>query len=81
MQISREIKRFAGKVKGKLTMVFAPEPFEAVAQQTDFLSRTGRARGISRVYTSRENSIANGGNTAIMPADRGSMACPARWQA
>src|SRR4029453_5728621 len=37
MKMNREVKRFAAKVKGKLTTVFAPEDLEALAYQTEFI--------------------------------------------
>src|SRR6266481_2537227 len=40
MKIKQEIKRYARKVKGKLTTVFAPEHLEALARQTDFIQRS-----------------------------------------
>ena len=36
MKMKQEIKRYARKVKGKLTTVFAPEHLEALARQSEF---------------------------------------------
>ncbi len=40
MKIKQEIKRYARKVKGKLTTVFAPEHLEALARQSEFIQRS-----------------------------------------
>lgn len=44
MKISREVKRFAGKVKGKRTTVFEPEHVDVLAHQTDFIPRASSKR-------------------------------------
>jgi hypothetical protein len=40
MKLKQEMKRYAKKVKGKLTTVFAPEHIEALARQSDFIQRS-----------------------------------------
>jgi len=40
MKLKQEMKRYARKVKGKLTTVFAPEHVEALARQSDFIQRS-----------------------------------------
>ena len=40
MKMKQEMKRYARKVKGKLTTVFAPEHVEALARQSDFIQRS-----------------------------------------
>src|SRR5438309_2070865 len=40
MQMKQEMKRYARKVKGKLTTVFDPDHCEALARQTDFIQRS-----------------------------------------
>jgi hypothetical protein len=37
MKLKQEMKRYARKVKGKLTTVFAPEHVEALARQSDLV--------------------------------------------
>src|SRR2546428_6672522 len=40
MKMKQEMKRYARRVKGKLTTVFDPDHFEALARQTDFIQRS-----------------------------------------
>src|SRR6266536_5548591 len=40
MKLKQEMKRYARKVKGKLTTVFAPEHVEALARQSGFIRRS-----------------------------------------
>src|SRR5438552_3063566 len=40
MKMKQEMKRYARKVKGKLTTVFDPDHLEALARQTDFIQRS-----------------------------------------
>jgi hypothetical protein len=40
MKLKQEIKRYARKVKGKLTTVFDPEHLEALARQSKFIQRS-----------------------------------------
>src|SRR6266851_834061 len=40
MKLKQEMKRYARKVNGKLTTVFAPEHIEALARQSDFIQRS-----------------------------------------
>ena len=40
MKMKQEMKRYARKVKGKLTTVFNPDHLEALARQTDFIQRS-----------------------------------------
>ena len=40
MKMKQEMKRYARKVKGKLTTVFDPAHLEALARQTDFIQRS-----------------------------------------
>jgi hypothetical protein len=40
MKMKQEIKRYARKVKGKLTTVFDPEHLEALARQSEFIQRS-----------------------------------------
>jgi hypothetical protein len=39
MKMRQEIKRYARKVKGKLTTVFDPASLEALARQSEFVQR------------------------------------------
>ena len=40
MKMQQEIKRYARKVKGKLTTVFDPEHLDALARQSEFVQRS-----------------------------------------
>src|SRR5262244_2517222 len=40
MKMKQEMKRYARKVKGKLTTVFDPDHLEALARQTGFIQRS-----------------------------------------
>ncbi len=40
MKMKQEMKRYARKVKGKLTTVFDPDHLEALARQTNFIQRS-----------------------------------------